>query len=229
MLRERFYAWLRRARLNAIGEAAQHRERHGVALSLFGMTAPGETDRVWLNLEAALDLIAAHQPVWLDRMRRLGTPVHVRRTPGTRARLVTVGEERWTILDSYFVANFLPAQIAASIVHETTHARMRFCGIAISEASLAREERACRRSELRWGRVLLAAGAEGAQAVVERAEASLAARDEEVGVVVDWNQLRVAEAVARIDAMQVPRWTKRMVARQQGVLDTPQGRAAFGE
>lgn len=229
MLRQRLYDWLRRARLNAAGEAAQHRERHGIALSLFGVTDLGEADRVWPNLEAALDLIAAHQPVWIGRMRRLGTPVHVRRTPGTRARLVSVGDERWTILDSYFVATFLPAQVAASIVHETTHARMRFCGIPISDASLAREERACRRSELRWGRVLLAAGVEGAWAVFERAETSLAASDEEVGVVVDWSQLRVAEVVARIDEMQVPRWTKRMVARREGVLDTPQGRAAFGE
>ncbi len=229
MLRQRFHAWLRQARLSAIGEAAQHRERHGIALSLFGATAGGETDGTWLNLEAALDLIAAHRPVWLERMRRLGTPVHVRRTPGTRARLVTAGEERLTILDSYFVASFLPAQVAASIVHETTHARMRFCGIPVTGAGLAREERACRRSELRLGKVLLAAGVEGAAAVVERAETSLAARDEEVGVVVDWNELRVLEAVARIDAMQVPRWTKRIVARRQGVLDTPQGRAAFGE
>ena len=228
MLRQRFQAWLRQARLSAILDAAQRRERHGIALSLHG-AAPGETERLWLSLEAALDLIAAHQPVWIERMRRLGTPVHVRRTPGTRARLVTVGEEHRTILDSYFVASFLPAQVAASIVHETTHARMRFCGIPATHAGLAREERACRRSELRWGRVLLAAGVEGARAVVERAEASLAASDEQVGVVVDWNELRVAEAVARIEEMQLPRWARRMVARRMGVLDTPQGRAAFGE
>jgi len=229
MLRERFYAWLGQVQLNAIREAAQHRERHGIALSLFGVADPGEADGIWRNLDAAIDLIAAHQPVWTRRMRRLGTPVHVRRTPGTRARLVTVGEERRTILDSYFVASFLPAQIAASIVHETTHARMRFCGIPLTGASLAREERACRRSELRWGRVLLAAGVEGARAVVERAETSLAAADEEVGVVVDWNRLRVAEVVAQIEAMQVPRWVRRIEARRRGVLDTPQGRAAFGE
>jgi hypothetical protein len=69
---------------------------------------------------------------------------------------------------------------------------------------------------------------EGARAF-ERAETSLAAADEEVGVVVDWSQLRVAEVVAQIEAMQVPHWVRRIEARRRGVLHTPQGRAAFGE
>lgn len=189
MLRELLSLLLRRAPAGAATDRAEHRERHGIALSVD--VEADEADALWRKLDAALGLIAAHRPVWLARMRRMDTRVLVRRTPGTRARLVN-GD--LAILDSYFVATFLPAQVAASLVHEATHARLRFCGFRAEALGLAREERACRRSELRLGRVLLAAGVEGAAAVVERAEAALAAPDEDVGVAVDWGALRAMEA-----------------------------------
>ena len=225
MLRKLFHSWLRQAHQYSVREHTQHRERYGIPLSVYNGTAGTETDNLWCQLEAALDLIASYSPIWLRRMERMENRVHIRRTPGTRAKLV---DEHWTILDSYFVDNFFPAQIASSIVHEATHARMRFCGVALTLESLAAEERACRRSELRFGRVLQAASVEGADEVVERAEATLAAPDDEVGVVVDWNELRVIDTVARIDEMPIPRWSKKLLARRQGVLDTPQARAAFG-
>ena len=225
MLRNRFRSWLRQVRQNSIREHTQHRERHGIPLSVYNETAGIETDNLWSQLEAALDLIASFSPTWLRRMQRMENRVQVRRTPGTRAKLV---DERWTILDSYFVDNFFPAQIASSIVHEATHAQMRFCGIPFLAESLAAEERACRRSELRLGRVLQAAGVEGGDAVVERAQAALAAPDDQIGVVVDWNELRVIDLVTRINELPIPRWAKKLLARRQGVLDTPQARATFG-
>lgn len=192
MLRELLYGLLRRALPGDAGEGAHRRVRHGIALSVDAQGGE-DVDALWRSLDAALELVAAHRPVWLARMRRMGTQVIVRRTPGTRARLV---DGRLAILDSYFVASFLPAQVAASLVHEATHARLRFCGFATEALGLAREERACRRSELRLGRVLLAAGVEGAAAVVERAAAALTAPDEDVGVAVDWDALRAMEARA---------------------------------
>ncbi|HEX8272789.1 MAG TPA: hypothetical protein VF615_09050 [Longimicrobiaceae bacterium] len=189
MLRELLSLLLGRVPTPPAADRAEHRERHGVALAV---EADGdEAEALWRRLDAALELIAAHRPVWLARMRRMGTRVLVRRTPGTRARLV---DGELAILDSYFVSTFLPAQVAASMVHEATHARLRFCGFATEALGLAREERACRRSELRLGRALLAAGVEGAAAVVERAEAALAAPDRDVGVAVDWGALRAMEA-----------------------------------
>jgi hypothetical protein len=189
MLRELLSLLLGRVPPPSAADRAEHRERHGVALAV--EAEADEAEALWRRLDAALELIAAHRPVWLARMRRMGTRVLVRRTPGTRARLV---DGELAILDSYFVATFLPAQVAASMVHEATHARLRFCGFATEALGLAREERACRRSELRLGRALLAAGVEGAAAVVERAEAALAAPDRDVGVAVDWGALRAMEA-----------------------------------
>lgn len=201
-------------------------ERHGIGLSMFIEAAPLDTAALWPKLYAALDLIARHSPAWLGRMRKMGNSVHVRRIPGTRAMLT---ENRFTILDPYLLADFLPAQIAASIIHEATHARLRTSGLPLSEYGLAREERACRRSELRFGRRLLASGVEGAEPVIERAAGALAGADDEVGVAVNWEEWRANGAVARINDLRAPRWLKRLVAKRAGVLDSPQGRAAFGD
>lgn len=226
MVRERIAAWVGRVRRRVVDLLTERRERHGIALSLYIEAAPLDAKQLWPKLEAALDLIAQHSPIWLRRMRRMGNTVHVRRIPGTRARLV---DNCRTILDPYLLANFLPAQIAASIIHEATHARLRWYGAQHGPVSLAREERVCRRAELRFGRVLLAARVAGAEAVIDRAAGSLAAPDDHVGVVVNWDELRVIGLVTRINDLPLPRWLKRWVARRQRVLDTPQGRAAFGK
>lgn len=187
--------------------------------------APLDTKDLWPKLEAALDLIAQHSPVWLRRMQRVNNTIHVRRIPGTRAMLV---ENTFTLLDPYLLADFLPAQIASSIVHEATHALVRHRGLAYDAASPAREERACRRAEVRFGRRLLAANVNGARTVLERAEGALSLPDADVGVVVDYGELRAIALVTRIQDIPGPLWFKRLVARRNGVLDTPQGRAAFG-
>jgi hypothetical protein len=186
--------------------------------------APLDTRDLWPKLDAALDLIASHSPIWLQRMRQIDNVIDVRRIPGTRA-LLTGG--RFTILDPYLLANFLPAQIASAIVHEATHALMRSYGVEYVPANPAREERMCRGAELRFGRRLAAAGVPGADDVIERAAAALEARDEEVGVVVNWDEWRTIGLVTRIKDLPAPRWLKRLVASRYGVLKTPQGRAAF--
>lgn len=214
----RFGRWL-------IDRLTQKRERHGVPLSLYIGTTPLDSDELWPKLEAALDLIAAHSPQWLRRMRAIDNSINVRRIPGNRARLEP-GQR--TILDPYLLANFTPAQIASSVVHEATHAFLRHRQLAYEPAAPAREERACRRAELRFGRALLGAGVAGADAVVSRARQALAMRDADVGVVVDWQAMNVLKTVTLINELPLPHWLKRLLARRRGVLDTPQGRAAFG-
>jgi hypothetical protein len=214
---QKFRQWI-------VDRLTERRERHGIALSMFIEFAPLDTNDLWPRLDAALDLIATHSPIWLKRMRRLGNSIDVRRIPGTRAML-TGG--RSTVLDPYLLANFLPAQIASAIVHEATHALMRANDVEYLPSAPAREERACRRAELRFGQRLAAGGVPGADAVIERAASALAARDDEVGVVVNWQDWRTNGLVTRIKDMPGPRWLKRLVARRYGVLNTPQGRAAF--
>ena len=105
-------------------------------------------------------------------------------------------ESRECLVELTFTVNprhGLP-EIAASIVHEATHARVaRMCKARPPEQH-AREERLCRRAELEFG----LAFADGA-VVVERARDSLALADQEVAPAVDWAEAarRVAEADAR--------------------------------
>lgn len=209
-----------------IDRLTEKRERYGIPLSLYIGTTPLDSRDLWRKLEAALGLIAQHSPQWLRRMRAAGNSINVQRIPGNRARL-EAGQR--TILDPYLLANFSPAQIASSIVHEATHAVMRQRRFGYDAAAPAREERACRRAELRFGRALAAAGIAGADAVVSRARSALAMRDADVGVVVDWREMKILETVTLINELPLPRWLKRWLARRRGVLHTAQGQAAFGE
>jgi hypothetical protein len=87
------------------------------------------------------------------------------------------------------------AEIAASIVHEATHARIAaMCG-PLPQHQRAREERLCRAAELEFGLAI----PDGA-VVVERARAALAMADRDVAPEVDWEQAagRVAAADARV-------------------------------
>ena len=118
--------------------------------------------------------------------------------------------------------------IASSIVHEATHARFRFYGVQYDPHAPAREERACRRSEIRLSKRLVASGVVGAEAALERASSALQMRDDQVGVVVDWKDMRVMQTVATINELPVPHWVKRLLARRRGVLDTEHGKKAFG-
>jgi hypothetical protein len=205
----RIKAWLIEAR-------TERREYRGVSLSMYIDSAPLDTAALWPQLYAALDLIAAHTPVWLRRMHQMGNSINIRRIPGTRARLINGNE---TLLDPYLLADFLPAQIASSIVHEATHARIRYYKIPFTAQKLAREERVCRRAELRFGQAILSGGVAGAQAVVERAQMALAARDEDVGVAVNWQELNALAVSTRISESRYPRWLKRILARRHGVVD----------
>jgi hypothetical protein len=224
-MKQSISAWLGRVGARTINALTEHRERHGIAMSMYIEAAPLSEADLWPRLEQALDLIAAHRSIWLERMRRAEVSVHVRRIPGLRARLQ---DGRFAILDPYLLADFEPAQIAASVVHEAMHAEMQARGLS-GQMTRAREERICRRAELRLGRALTAASVPGAEAVIERAAAALEGTDDEVAPQIDRNELRVIGIVTRISDLPVPRWFKRVLARKLGVIDTPQANAAFGK
>ena len=82
-------------------------------------------------------------------------------------------------------------EIAASIVHEATHARVAsWCGGTVQD-DRHREERLCRRSELEFGRAL-----PNGAVVVARALNSLAMENHDVAPDIDWAEAarRVADA-----------------------------------
>ena len=85
------------------------------------------------------------------------------------------------------------AEIAASIVHEATHARIAArCG-PLPQSYRAREERLCRQAELEFGLAM-----PGGAVVVERARQALSMTDRDVAPVVDWTE--GARRVAAADA-----------------------------
>jgi hypothetical protein len=183
-----------RAGLHRGGEMPETEQRlvHGLPVRILNPRPDIQTEQVVQRLAAALDLIATYAP---RRYRRLRTDLAgfvVERFP---CRGAFFPESRECLVELTFTVNprHALAEIAASIVHEATHARVeRWCG-ALAPERRAREERLCRRAELELGLAL----PDGA-VVVQRARDSLALADHEVAPAIDW--VEAARRVARVDA-----------------------------
>jgi hypothetical protein len=137
------------------------------------------TPQVLERLTRALDLIAAYALAGLV----------VRRFP---CRGAYFPQERKCLVELTFTVNprHTLAEIASSLVHEATHARIAsMCG-SLPQEQRAREERLCREAELEFGLAL----PDGA-GVVERARWALALSDQDVAPAVDW-----AEGARRVAA-----------------------------
>jgi hypothetical protein len=150
-----------------------------------------DTQQLLARLTQALDLIASYAPRRHRRMQRDLAGIVVQRFP---CRGAFFPRERECLVELTFTVN--PAhtveEIAASIVHEATHARVaQRCG-PLPEALRPREERLCRRAELEFGLAL-----PNGQVVIERARRSLGMSDREVAPAVDWTE--AARRVAAVD------------------------------
>ncbi len=166
---------------------------HGMPVRVVNTRADIPTDEVIRRLTAALDLIAAHAPRRYRRLRQDFSGFLVQRFA---CRGAFLPDSRECLVELTFSVNprhALP-EIAASIVHEATHARVaRMCRGRRPDQH-AREERLCRRAELEFGLAL-----PDGDVVVQRARDSLALGDTDVAPSVDWRlaMQRVAEADAR--------------------------------
>ena len=158
-------------------------ERHhirGFPVAIINTRSDIATTQVLQRLAEALDLIAAHAPRRLRRMQRDLAGLVVRRFP---CRGAYFPRERECLVELTFTVNprHTLAEIASSIVHEATHARIAsMCG-SLPQEQRAREERLCREAELEFGLAL----PDGA-GVVQRARWALALSDQDVAPSVDW-------------------------------------------
>jgi hypothetical protein len=183
-------------RLKGRGEMplAEQRVVHGLPVRIVNTRPDIQTDQVIQRLAAALDLIATYAPGRYRRLRKDFAGFVVQRFA---CRGAFFPESRECLVELTFTVNprhALP-EIAASIVHEATHARVaRMCRTRATEQH-AREERLCRRAELELGLAV-----PNGDVVVQRAQAALALGDQEVAPDVDWAEAarRVAEADARV-------------------------------
>jgi len=171
---------------------------HGLPVRVANTRPDIRTGQVIERLTAALDLIAAYSP---RRYRRLRQDVAGLVVERFACRGAFFPESRETLVELTFTMNprhELP-EIAASIVHEATHARVaRRCG-TLPASQRAKEERLCRLAELEFG---LALPPPTGAVVIQRARASLALSDRDVAPAVDWRE--AARRVAEVDARARP-------------------------
>ena len=167
-----------------------------------------ETDAVLRRLDAALALIRTYRPRQYRLLKRDVAGFVVQRYA---CRGAYFGHSRTCLVELTFLANatMSNAQIAASIVHEATHARLDRLGLPLSGPAA---ERACRRAEIAFGRAV----PDGA-AVIARAEESLALGDDDVAPDIDWALAQSRVAAADLRALPIPEGLKRTLAKKRGL------------
>jgi hypothetical protein len=165
------------------------------------------TSFVLARFTAAVSLIAQYQPWRLQHLRRDVAQIRIAAFPSRGAYIAV---DRTVLTELSFLAReaeFTPAQIASSILHEGVHARVHqmamHLGFDLAHRDMAREERLCRRAEVAFGRAL--PDALGAP-VVARAADALTLSDDGVAPEVDWQAALAAKAQADQDAIDA--WRK---------------------
>ena len=165
---------------------------HGIRVELRNSRPDIADADVLARVDEALGLIAQYQP---HRFRHLVRDIRAIRVERFPTRGAFLPNEDVVLTELTFLArrDISAAPVASSILHEGVHARVhafrtRVLGGRSDEASMAREERLCRRAELAFGRSL---PVELGAPVIERAMASLSLADAEVAPTIDW---RIARA-----------------------------------
>ena len=173
-------------------QESEQREIHGLPVRILNTRPEIHTEQVAERLGLALDLIATYAPRCYRRLRTDLAGFVVERFA---CRGAFFPASRKCLVELTFTVNpqvSLP-EIAASIVHEATHARVaHWCGGSPPQHR-GREERLCRRAELDFGLAL----PDGA-IVVRRAQAALELTEHEVAPTIDWQE--AARRVAEVDA-----------------------------
>jgi len=203
--------WQDRLTRSLFGSVSRTRSVRGVLVDVVNTRPDVDTEQVFARLDEALGIIERHQPWYFRHLVRDFARIAVRRYP---CRGAYFPNERTCLIELTFSVNpaFTAAQVASTIVHEAMHARLDRRGVVFTREIAARHERFCRRAEVELG-MLVPDG----QAIVERALASLAATDEEVAPVIDWDLAGRRVAEADIAALNVPPWIKKTVARRAGL------------
>jgi hypothetical protein len=208
--------WLRRSAARVVGAikaaAAEGRpvyaEVLGVRVVVLNTRPDIATSFVLARFSDALSLIERYQPWRLRHLRRDADRIRIAAFP---SRGVYFPGERTVVTELSFLAReaeFTPAQVAASILHEGVHARIHEMGVHLgfdlARRDMAREERICRRAEIAFGRAL--PEALGAP-VIARAADALALDDAGVAPDVNWSEALAAKT--RADQEAVAAWRQR--------------------
>jgi hypothetical protein len=194
-LKVRIGAALERALWSFNFKLAAKREIHGIRVGVALLEAEDEV--VFAKLEAALDLLKRYDQRQLARLRRFAR-VLVFGSVGPQgewfrhARTIRLGERQVVATDTH------AAHVAATIVHETTHAWLESLGFQYRPDRRRRIEALCYRAEAAFARKI--PGGEDLSAYyMERARAILAGED------ADWSDNAFRDRrVVRLAALGVP-------------------------
>jgi hypothetical protein len=203
--------WQDRLTRKLFGSIARSRTLRGVLIDVVNTRPDIDTEHVFARIDEALGIIERYQPWYFRHLVRDFGRIAVRRYP---CRGAYFPDDRTCLIELTFSVNpeFSTAQVASTIVHEAMHARLDRCGVLFTREIAARHERFCRRAEVELGMAV-----PGGEPIVERALASLAASDEDVAPLIDWDVARRRVAQADLDALHVPPWLKQTLARRAGL------------
>ena len=106
------------------------------------------------KISAAMDLIRNRQPYRYSRIRRDVGRIWVWGTIGFAGQWID--ELRLCQLNEQYVLSLHTSteDLAATIIHEATHARLRRCGIGYDEPIRGRVERLCAKAEIQFAKCL---------------------------------------------------------------------------
>jgi len=203
--------WQDRLARSLFGSVSRTRVIRGVPVDVVNTRPDIDTERVFARLDDALGILERYQPWYFRHLVRDFARIAVRRYP---CRGAYFPDERTCLIELTFSVNpeFSAAQVASTIVHEAMHARLDRRGVPFTRDIAARHERFCRRAEVELGMSV-----PDGQPIVERALASLAASDEDVAPIIDWDVASRRVAQADLDALNVPPWLKKTLARRAGI------------
>ena len=173
---------------------------------------PGsEGNVIFDKVSAALALIATHSPIRLRHIRRDLRGIWITETAGNQAEYDWA--ERLCLLDRGYLLRpeFTPAHVAASVIHEATHARLARRGFGYQPERRARVEGVCYRAELRFASRL-----PDQESLVEQIQRDLG-RDP-----IAWSAAASAErAEGKLRELSVPGWLIRRIIRQPVPANKP--------
>src|SRR6266516_5226578 len=180
----------------------------GLPITSLSLRSGDDDGELRSRVAGAVNLLATQDPKRFDRIKRDLNCVFVFWIPGSWGRCFA--PLKLCLLDAGFVADAAttPELIAATIVHEATHARFAKWGIGYDESMIPRVERVCLQAEVDF-----AAKLPDGQSVREVAEAGLLAPD------AYWTSPQRAQNYLQdyqeaIDKLAAPRWFRRLLQRR---------------
>jgi hypothetical protein len=206
---------IRRWLLGYMLQKLTHRCRvHGFDTVIVNTRPDVDSIAVVARLDAALTMLHHYVPLHYRRFARdIGGFLVDRRAN----RGMFLPETRQCVVELTFSVNpqFSVSQVAAVILHEAMHARLHTLGKYLDPSNEVRHEQFCRRAEIAFGQVVPDGALVVARAQSIYDELSEMAHEQPEPIDRALAQRRVLKA--DINAMDMPAWYRRRLARRHGL------------